>query len=307
MASAALLGLTNFNSPLLRNIVPCAATSFAIQYAVGLPSTFLAKPPTERYYDLSGAITNVAVVALSLLLPRWRAAEAGGDLGPPNWHQIALSGAVAIWAARLGTYLFRRILREGKDSRFDAMRVKPARMMIAWTAQAVWVIMCQLPVMAVNTVSPAIAYYPSYILPSDTLGLGLFAFGLAFESLADWQKATWVAARDAKEHDEVFISSGLFGQCQYPHYFGEMTLWTGLAIAAAGVLTRAPVQASLGGISTLSALALAFASPAFTIYVLVRVSGIQLSQRKYDRKYYGRRKDYSEWRDKTPLLIPRFT
>lgn len=108
MASAALLGLTNYNSPLLRNAVPCALASLAVQYAVGLPSTFLVNPPSERYYDLTGALTNVAVAVLSLYLPRWRAEAqlatasngAALTLESPNWHQVALSGAVVLWAAR---------------------------------------------------------------------------------------------------------------------------------------------------------------------------------------------------------------
>ncbi|CAK7221934.1 hypothetical protein SCUCBS95973_004669 [Sporothrix curviconia] len=305
MASAALLGLTNFNSPLLRNIVPCAVASFVLQYAVGVPSTYLSNLPTERYYDLSGALTNVVVAALSLYLPRWRAAAAGATLPPPNWRQLALSGAVVLWAARLGTYLYRRILRDGKDSRFDAMRKKPSGMMVAWTAQAVWVFLCQLPVIALNAVpwAAAASVLPKTALRTDVLGLGLFALGLVVESVADWQKSSWVAGREAKQHDEVFMARGLFSVCRYPHYCGEITLWTGLATAAAGVLTRAPVLAALGGIRPLTALGVATASPAFTAFVLTKVSGIPLSERKYDSKY-GHREDYQAWKRNTPRLFP---
>ncbi|CAK7270510.1 hypothetical protein SEPCBS57363_004137 [Sporothrix epigloea] len=304
MASAALLGLTNFSSPLLSNIVPCAAVSFAVQYAVGLPSTFLAKPPTERYFDVTGALTNVAIAALSLYLPRWRAAAAGVALAPPTWRQLALSGAVALWAVRLGTYLFRRILHEGKDSRFEPMKENPPRMMVSWTAQAVWIILCQLPVMAVNAVPPVAAQVlPKAVLRTDIIGFGLFALGMVVECVADWQKSSWSAAREAKQHDEQFMTSGLFSVCRYPHYFGEITLWTGLATAAAGVLTRAPVLAALGGIRPVSALALAAASPAFTTFILTKLSGIPLSERKYDRKY-GDREDYQAWKRNTPRLFP---
>lgn len=109
MASAALLGLTNYNnSPLWSNAVPCALASLAVQYAVGLPSTFLVNPPSERYYDLTGALTNIAVAVLSLYLPRWRAETqlasasngAALTLEPPNWRQVALTGAVVLWATR---------------------------------------------------------------------------------------------------------------------------------------------------------------------------------------------------------------
>ena len=101
MAAAALLGITQFqNSPLLSNAVPCVLAALSIQAAVGVPSTYLVHPPTERYYDLTGALANVAVAVLSLYLPRWRQAAAGGSVSPLHWRQLALSGAVALWATR---------------------------------------------------------------------------------------------------------------------------------------------------------------------------------------------------------------
>lgn len=122
----------------------------------------------------------------------------------------------------VGTYLFRRILREGKDSRFDTMRTKPAKLLFAWTAQALWIVLCQSPVTAVNAVGAPVTASPttgqassSSVLPdgvlwSDIVGFGLFAFGLVFESVVDWQKASWAAAKHAKQHDEVFMARGLF-------------------------------------------------------------------------------------------------
>lgn len=115
-----LLHLTNFSSPLLRTAVPAVSAAFAIQAAFAVPSTLA---QSERFYDFSGALTNISVVALSLYLPALRAkygnlaAEAGGgkwaaslpSLTTPftnpsaaglNWRQIALSAAVTIWAAR---------------------------------------------------------------------------------------------------------------------------------------------------------------------------------------------------------------
>jgi hypothetical protein len=36
-----------------------------------------------------------------------------------------------------------------------------------------------------------------------------------------------------------------------------------------------------------------------------QVSGIPLSENKYDKKY-GSRKDYQQWKQDTPMLIPKF-
>ena len=45
-------------------------------------------------------------------------------------------------------------------------------------------------------------------------------------------------------------------------------------------------------------------APAFISWLLLRVSGVPLSERKYDN-LYGDRKDYQKWRRSTPLLVPR--
>lgn len=116
-----LLHLTNFSSPLLRTAVPAVSAAFAIQAAFAVPS-ILAQ--SERFYDFSGALTNISVVALSLYLPALRAKYAtlagGGKVAASssgslpslltpftnpgaaglNWRQVALTVAVTIWATR---------------------------------------------------------------------------------------------------------------------------------------------------------------------------------------------------------------
>lgn len=96
---------------------------------------------------------------------------------------------------------------------------------------------------------------------------------------------------------------------QFPNYFGEITLWTGIATVAAGTMARKPIQLALGlsgglpGILTTTALA--FVSPAFAMLLLTKVSGIPMSEKKYNKRY-GHRKDYKEWKENTPKLIPKF-
>ena len=46
-----------------------------------------------------------------------------------------------------------------------------------------------------------------------------------------------------------------------------------------------------------------FVSPAFSATLLLKVSGVPLSEKKYDKRF-GDRKDYQEWKKNTPRLIP---
>src|SRR5436190_383570 len=114
-----LLHLTDFQSPLLRTLVPSISLAFALQTSVAIPS-ILAQ--TDRIYDPSGSLTYLSCAALSLYLPAFRATAAAGSgsLKPAwpsllapfignaastapttlHWRQVLLSSAVTIWATR---------------------------------------------------------------------------------------------------------------------------------------------------------------------------------------------------------------
>ncbi|KAM0246913.1 hypothetical protein ACHAQJ_010035 [Trichoderma viride] len=329
-----LLHITNFHSPLLRSIAPCFATAFAIQGAVAIPSIMAG---TERFFDVSGSVTFLAVGALSLYLPALRAraaayaagakklpglpslfdvlrggaAGAGADVaaGLLSWRQLLLTGMTAAWAVRLGSYLFHRILTTGHDSRFDSIRHKPARFSGAFFFQAVWVSLQLMPVIMLNAVPVSVlASAIPKTIATDVIGILIWLAGFTYEILADVQKSKWQREKKLKLHDEEFMTSGLFSKSRFPNYFGEITLWTGLATASAGVLARLPIQQALGlsggPLGILATSTLSFISPAFAAFLLLKVSGIPLSEAKYDKRY-GDRKDYQEWKKTTPRLIPR--
>lgn len=90
---------------------------------------------------------------------------------------------------------------------------------------------------------------------------------------------------------------------RHPNYFGEVTLWLGIATFAGGALLARPVRGALG-LHPLAVLALCYASPAFVAFLLFNVSGIPLTERKYDARY-GKRKDYREWKNNTPVFLPK--
>jgi steroid 5-alpha reductase family enzyme len=56
--------------------------------------------------------------------------------------------------------------------------------------------------------------------------------------------------------------------------------------------------------SRLLALGMCGVSPVFVTFLLLKVSGVPLSENKYDKKY-GDRKDYQEWKKNTPMFIPK--
>ncbi|KAF2207075.1 hypothetical protein CERZMDRAFT_63062 [Cercospora zeae-maydis SCOH1-5] len=319
-----LLHATNYKSAFLRTLVPSIGLAFGLQAATAVPSILL---QTERFYDLSGSLTYISCAALSLYLPTIRARLAAGPGNGPawpsllasltskggvnmwNWRQVVLSAFVTVWAARLGSFLFSRITAEdGKDSRFDNIRTSPAKFGVAFFAQAAWVSLCLMPVLAINSIPATTLAALPFLTITDVLGVLLYLGGISFEATADRQKSQWMKEKKEKKHSEDFLTRGLWSKSRHPNYFGESTLWTGIATTAAGVMLSSVGQAGMGfgggAISRIGALAMAYVSPAFVTFLLFKVSGIPLSEDKYDKRY-GNRKDYQEWKKNTPMFIPK--
>jgi steroid 5-alpha reductase family enzyme len=325
-----LLALTNYRNPFLRTLIPSLGLAYGIQAAVAIPSIYA---QNERFYDLSGSFTYLSCTALSLFLPAIRARSAAhlagvaqpvwpslisaftrqaGPLAGPlalNWRQVALSAAVSIWATRLGTYLFARISADKGDSRFEQIRQKPLSFFGAFMIQATWVSLCLMPIVATNSLpASTFAALGAAVTVTDVIGLLLYVGGLGFEVAADRQKSAWVEEKKQKKHDEDFLTRGLWSKSRHPNYFGESTLWTGIATVSAGVLMSNPGVAAMGLSAGLAGKAVALLtagiSPAFVSFLLLKVSGVPLSENKYDKRY-GDREDYQKWKRETPVFFPK--
>ena len=166
-------------------------------------------------------------------------------------------------------------MKDGSDSRFDEIKKSPLQFLGAFFAQATWVSLCLMPVMALNAIPhSAFAALPTLML-TDFLGLALYIGGLAFEATADSQKNQWVQEKREKKHEEDFLTRGLWSKSRHPNYFGESTLWTGIATLAGGVLVSNVGQVGMGLAGTAwgkaAALAMAGVSPAFVTFLLLKV------------------------------------
>jgi steroid 5-alpha reductase family enzyme len=224
---------------------------------------------TDVVTDLSYSLT-FALLAVVLLLT-----------GAAEPVQLVASLLVVVWAVRLGTYLFRRIMRMKVDHRFDGMRDEPLRFARFWLLQAITVAVVMLPV--------------SYLLDQENApGLGVWSVvgaavwlvGLLVEAIADAQKS---AFRAKEENSGRFIASGLWRYSRHPNYFGEMLVWWGLFLYAVPVLHGAAFAVVIG--------------PVFITLLLLFVSGIPPLERSADEKY-GDDPAYREYKRRTSILVP---
>ncbi len=246
----------------------CAILAFGINIVVFVPS-YLAK--TEHYFDLTGSITYITVTAVALAL--------SPDLDARAWLAAVL---VWIWAARLGSFLFRRIKADGKDGRFDAIKVDVLRFGMTWVLQGLWVTFTAAAAWAIIT---AAEREPFGVL--GIIGLAVWVVGFGFEAVADQQKTAFKAD---PANAGRFITTGLWAWSRHPNYFGEITLWTGMAIMALPIL---------GGWRWV-----ALISPVFVTLLLTRISGLPMLERR-GLKRWGDDPEYQAYLASVPVLVPR--
>jgi len=241
--------------------------AFVIQWIVFIPS-FINK--TEHFYDLTGSIAYITITVVALLLSPELDARA-----------LMIGVMVIIWAARLGTFLFRRVRKAGADQRFDAIKVSFPRFLMAWTLQGLWVSFSLAAALAAitSTIRVPFEFFAG-------AGLLVWLFGFSFEVIADTQKSRFKAD---PENEGKFINTGLWSWSRHPNYFGEIVLWIGVAIASIPVLRGWQWAAMI--------------SPVFITLLLTRISGIPLLEKRADEKWGGQ-EDYEAYKSRTSVLIP---
>ena len=243
--------------------------AFIIQWILFVPA-YLFK--TEKFYDLSGSFTYVFVVSYILYS---QFTESGLNVG-----NIIVGSCIIIWAVRLGTFLFFRIKKAGKDKRFDEIKTSASRFFMTWTLQGMWVSICSACALAAissaNGVEINMLFYT---------GLVCFLIGFIIEIIADNQKTKF---REYPKNKDNCISSGLWAYSRHPNYLGEIVLWLGVSIMAVS---------SLSGPQYITLI-----SPVFTYVLLVYISGVRILEANGKEKW-GHLETYQEYLKKTPALI----
>ena len=246
----------------------CALLAYMINWLVFIPSS---RARTEQFFDLTGSVTYLTVTAVALLL--------SDDL---DARAVIVAAMVGVWALRLGSFLFRRVRRDGRDGRFDEIKVDPLRFFMTWTLQGLWVLL---------TIAAALAIITSVERESigivGIVGIVVWGAGFAIEVVADRQKS---AFKQDQGNAGRFITTGLWSWSRHPNYFGEIVLWVGMAIMAVPILSGWRWAVLI--------------SPVFVILLLTRVSGVPMLEARAEKRW-GDDEEYRAYTRATPVLIPR--
>jgi len=246
----------------------CVGFSFLVNWLAFIPAYIL---QTEKFYDLTGSFTYISVTSFALYM--------SDNL---DMRSLLIGGLVLIWAFRLGTFLFTRIHRVGKDDRFDSIKPDFLRFFNTWTLQAIWVVFTSSSAIIAITTAKRVEFGVFAIV-----GLMVWIIGFTIEVVADHQKSQF---RKDSKNKEKFINTGLWSRSRHPNYFGEIMLWIGVVIISIPVLQGWQW--------------IALISPVFVTMLLTKISGVPMLEAKADKKWGGKN-DYEKYKSETPVLVPK--
>ena len=240
---------------------------FVLQWIIFIPAYV---KQTEHYFDLTGSMTYITSILLVTFFSR-----------EIDLRDILISSLIIIWASRLGLFLSKRVAKAGEDTRFTHIKPNFFQFLMTWTIQGLWVLM---------TAGMAFAALSS----KNKLGIDAFAIvggliwliGFIIEVISDNQKTNF---KSNPLNKGKFIQEGLWSWSRHPNYFGEIVLWIGISVIAYPVIESWQYFALL--------------SPIFVIFLLTKVSGINLLERQ-GMKRWGHEQDYLNYLKRTSSLIP---
>ena len=254
-------------------ILLSAVVSFVTHWIFAVPSLITS---SEKYFDFTGMIATLLVISTAIF-----ALLSSG-------HHVSIRSTVtaffvSIWTLRLGIFLYKRIVKSGEDKRFRDIKKSFPKFLMTWTLSALWVFLTTVnavTVIALNSLEPIDVFF--------VVGAAFWVFGFGFEVFADRQKKHF---SEQPENKDKFITQGLWSISRHPNYFGEIILWTGIAIISLPLLSDWQF--------------VALVSPVFVFLLLTRISGLPFLEDKAEKKW-GNDKDYIAYKNKTPVLVPFF-
>ena len=246
-----------------------AASLLILIYMTGLFLIALARKDNSLA-DIGWGIGFILIAALSFWLE-------------PGWtlRHILVSGLVLAWGLRLAVHILIRNRKRGEDFRYAKWRRDWGRWFVlrsylqVFLLQGAILLLIAYPIMRIDHSTE------EGLTLLDLGGISVWLVGFIFEAVADRQLLRF--KRDPA-HKGRIITTGLWAYTRHPNYFGEATMWWGLFLIALSVENGWT----------------AVISPVVITFMLLRVSGVTL----LEKKYAGNR-EFEEYARKTSAFIPR--
>ena len=221
-------------------------------------------------YGFSVAIIGVAMAVMTLL-----------GYYPPSIANFIQFALFFIYGFRLSGFL---LIREIKNAAYrKTLAEATGKEVPVFVKFFMWIFMGVLYVAQTSGVAFRLHNGASNSV-CQWIGIAISAFGIILEAVADKQKSEQKAKRP-----DMVATEQLYKIVRCPNYFGEILFWTGVTVSALDCL------AGVGQWITVII--------AYVCIVFIMFNGAQrLEKRQMAR--YGNNKEYNDYADKTPIIIP---
>ncbi len=205
----------------------------------------------------------------------------------PGWpaRKALIASMAVLWSLRLGTHLYRRVMGHHpvEDGRYVQLRkdwagVFASKMFGFFQLQAGSVVLLGVAFFIVS-LNPSPWFHPLEIA-----GAMLWLLALAGESLADRQLAAF--KHDPANRGKV-CDAGLWRYSRHPNYFFEWLIWVAYFVVA--------LASPFGWVAIIG--------PASILYLLLRVTGIPLTE---EQSLRSRGDAYRRYQQTTSAFVPWF-
>lgn len=203
--------------------------------------------------------------------------------GENRLHQKLATFVTLIWGLRLALYILIRNWGKPEDFRYANWRKEWGNNVVirsffqVFMLQGVVMFINVLPIIIINS-TPFAHKSLVWLFP---VGAFVGFIGFIFEAVGDWQMYSF----KSNPHKHGIMNKGLWRYSRHPNYFGEALQWWGMFLIA--------IPSGRWYISILA--------PVTITFLLLRVSGVTLLEKKYDGN-----DDYSRYKRMTNAFIPWF-
>jgi steroid 5-alpha reductase family enzyme len=269
-------------------------TLLLVQLALNLALLMLAMLVLWRVAVHIGDVSFIdAVWAWGMVGLAWVSVWQSGGFERLSAHGLAIALLTSLWGGRLGTHLFRRWRRLGRDPRYDrilggAMERKGwsfaiASLLIVFLLQGPLLWFVSLPAqVGILQGGIDLAAQTAPLSAMSLTGIVLALFGIGFETIGDAQLN---AFRTNPANKGQVMDKGLWRYTRHPNYFGDACAWWGIwLVAAAG-----------GGWGFWTIL-----SPILLTWMLVKWSGAPILEKSLGKSKPG----YADYIARTSGFVP---
>jgi len=239
---------------------------------VVLSGTFVASRIAHKHSVID---TAWGLLFVSVAVAVFVASSGHGD----PLRRVLLLVLTCVWGLRLAQHIGRRSLGKPEDPRYEQLLAKAKGDPDLYALRMVYLLQ---GVLAYLIAAPILigGFEGRPVGAVAWTGVGVWAVGLFFESVGDWQLERW---RADPAHQGGVMDVGLWRYTRHPNYFGDACVWWGIFLVAADALP---------GVATIAA-------PVLMTLLLTKGSGARILE-----KHMSGREGWDEYAARTSGFSP---